>query len=267
MTSIIDTHCHLDLNAFDDDRAAVIDRAVASDVHAMILIGYNPERWSATADLCETYPFLRRSVGLHPNDAALWSDELAQRMRDEIEQTSPLAVGEIGLDFFRSSDNRSEQVEAFERQVELARDAGLPVIIHQRAAERQVMDVLRRYQPVVGVMHCFTGGPAFAAECLEIGMHLGIGGVVTYPKSDDVRAAIAETGVDAILLETDAPFLAPQAHRGKRNESGYVRNVAEAVAACLGHSVDTVAESTTRNAIDLFGEELAIAVRSGMEFS
>lgn len=266
MISAVDTHCHLDMDMFEKDRDQVLRRALDSGVHSMLLIGFNPDRWESTAALSERHPFLLRAVGLHPTDASLWTDDLERRMRSEVEASSPVAVGEIGMDFYRSSDNREQQLRAFERQVEIAQEYDLPIIIHQRSAENEVLEVLDRHRPVRGVMHCFTGGSDFAGKCLDIGMHLGIGGVVTFPKSEDLRTTVASVPLDRILLETDAPFLAPQRHRGKRNESAYVMQVAETLADCRGVSIEFITAQTTRNATELFGQRVANAVQSGMEF-
>lgn len=265
--SIVDTHCHVDLGQFDEDRHGVIQNALAAAVHAQILIGYNPERWRTTAQMCAEFPFMRRAVGLHPNDAGQWSDELQQALVNEVASTRPIAIGEIGLDFYRSEDNVEQQSRAFIAQVTLAEREKLPIIIHQRSAEHQVLEILEAFGPLRGVMHCFTGDADFARRCVDLGMHLGIGGVLTYPRSDDVRAAVASVPLDRLLLETDAPFLAPQFRRGKRNEPAYLSNIVECLADVRAMSIDAVIAQTTRNAIDLFGPSLADAVRSGMENS
>lgn len=262
---MIDTHCHLDLDAFDADRADMVDRARAAGVGAMLLIGFNPERWQTTSDLCQRYPFMRRSVGLHPNDAHRWSGELEAEIVQEIERTQPIAVGEIGLDFYRSADNADQQVEAFERQMEIARDHSLPVIIHQRAAEAEVLAVLEKFAPVGGVMHCFTGNARFAAQCVTLGMYLGIGGVVTFPKSTEVREAVACVPVDRLVLETDAPFLAPVPWRGKRNEPAYLTAVVETLTDVLKIPTQRVIEQTNQNAVALFGSSLSVALATGTE--
>ena len=267
MISIVDTHCHLDLGQFDEDRQNVVRSALAAGVHAQVLIGYNPDRWRTTARMCSDYPFMRRAVGLHPNDADQWSDELGRALDDEVAATRPLAIGEIGLDFFRSADNLEQQNRAFVGQLALAARLDLPVIIHQRSAEQQVLEILESSRPVSGVMHCFTGDVGFAQRCIDLGMYLGIGGVLTFPRSDDVRAAVADVPLDRLLLETDAPFLAPQFRRGTRNEPAYLRGVAECLAEVRSMPVDELIAQTTRNAIDLFGPSLADAVRSGMEHS
>ena len=265
MRSIVDTHCHLDLNHFDDDRDAVVARALEAGVHAMILIGYNPDRWRTTADLCARWPFMVRAVGIHPNDASLWSAVTRQQLVREIETSHPVAIGEIGLDFFRSAENRTQQVEAFEQQLEIAAAFNLPVVIHQRAAENDVIEILERHRPPKGVMHCFTGDRVFADRCEAIGFHLGIGGVLTFPRSDDVRDAVASVEHESLLLETDAPFLAPQIRRGKRNEPAFLSSIAHELAQVTGCTEDHLREQTTRNAIALFGDPLKQAIQAGTE--
>jgi len=267
MTSIVDTHCHLDLDAFDSDRDTVIERSLRAQVHAMVLIGYNPDRWRTTRVLCERHAFMCRSIGMHPNDATSWSTSLEQSLIVELERSEPVAIGEIGLDFFRSADNALEQCEVFERQLDMAIRLDLPVIIHQRSAEDQVLEILKGKRPPRGVMHCFTGDTVYANKCLELGLHLGIGGVSTFPRSDDIRLAIASAPMDRLLLETDAPFLAPQSHRGQRNESSYLPEVVDTIANLHNINAESVRLQTTQNAIDLFGTQIAAAVRSGMEHS
>lgn len=265
MMPIIDTHCHLDLDAFDDDRDQMIERAREAGVGAAILIGYNRERWQTTTALCQRYSWMRRSVGLHPNDAPDWSTEFEVDLVAEIERTEPIAVGEIGLDYFRSSDTADIQRTAFTRQVEIAREYDLPVIIHQRSAEEEVLEVLERFRPVRGVMHCFTGDAAFARQCVDLGMYLGVGGVATFPKSESLRDAIATAPPDRLLLETDAPFLAPAPRRGKRNEPAFLPAVVACLTGVLNLPNERVIDQTSQNAVALFGESLSTAVTSGME--
>ncbi|HYI13868.1 MAG TPA: TatD family hydrolase, partial [Thermomicrobiales bacterium] len=187
MISAIDTHCHIDLPAFDEDREAVLARARAAGVHAMIVIGHNRERWRTTRALTETYPFLARTAGLHPNDAGEWSESLLHDLETEIASGEPVAIGETGLDFFRDSAPEDMQRSAFSAQIELASRYNLPIVIHQRSAEQAVLDTLREHRPVPGVLHCFSGDAAYARSCVELGLMLGIGGVATYPKSEQVR--------------------------------------------------------------------------------
>lgn len=265
MKPIIDTHCHLDLEQFDADRVEMLQRAQDAGVAAMVLIGFNPDRWRETAKLCADRPEMVRTVGIHPNDAEIWDGSVRADLIQEIKSGNPVAVGEIGLDFFRSRDTAEQQQQAFEEQLEIAREHDLPVVIHQRAAELEVLRTLSGTPGVRGVMHCFTGDLAYAERTLELGFYLGIGGVVTYPKSDDVREAVAAAPSDRLLLETDAPFLAPQSHRGKRNEPAYLSEIIMEVARVRGTTVEAVAEQTTENALRLFGPALKGAMNSGME--
>lgn len=266
MIPIVDTHCHLDLDAFDTDRCETLKRGLDAGVRAMILIGYNPERWVSTQRMCERWPFLIRAVGVHPNDATIWNDDVRNRLRAEIEESQPVAVGEIGLDFYRSAESKSEQIQAFEEQLEIAAEFQLPVIIHQRSAEAEVLEILERHRPSSGVMHCFTGDTNFASRCIDLGFHLGIGGVVTYPRSTAIREAVAAVPLESLVLETDAPFMAPQSRRGKRNEPALLTEVVEEVARAKDVSVEQVRNQTTRNAINLFGPSLHSAIHSELEF-
>jgi TatD DNase family protein len=263
--SLIDTHCHIDLPVFDEDREATIQRAVDAGVHAIVAIGHNPERWRTTASLTGNYPFILRTAGLHPNDASIWTTALHDRLDVELASGEPIAVGETGLDFFRDSAPVDLQREAFASQIALARKHDLPIVIHQRSAEADVLDVLRSEGPVRGVMHCFSGDSRFAKACLEVGLVLGVGGVATYPRSGDVREALASVPLDAIVLETDAPYLAPQPWRGKRNEPSYVSAAAEELAAIHGIDVNRIAQRTTENAIRLFGDRLRTALQAGSD--
>lgn len=263
MTSIVDTHCHLDLPQFDDDREEAIQSALAAGVHAMIVIGFNPERWDTSRTLTEHYPFVLRAVGVHPNDANQWSGAAYDSLVAECNAKRVVAVGEIGLDYYRDRSSRETQNTAFRSQMAAARMLELPVIIHQRDAEQDVLEILDAFTPVHGVMHCFTGGEQFANACLDRGLLIGLGGVTTYPRSMELRAAIQQMPLDRLIVETDAPYLAPQRLRGKRNAPANIVDVVAQIAALRDLTVDDVASTTTSNAISLFGPALADAVLKG----
>ncbi|HMM40632.1 MAG TPA: TatD family hydrolase [Thermomicrobiales bacterium] len=263
MISIVDTHAHVDLPAFDDDRGVVIDRALDAGVGAIVAIGFSPERWTSTAALADAYPMVVRTVGLHPNHATDWSVDLPAMIEHEAEDPRVVAIGEIGLDFYRNHADPDRQRVAFVEQIALAKRLDLPVVIHQRDAEDEVIELLGREGPVRGVMHCFSGDQAFAARCIDLGFYLGVGGVVTYKASGAVRDAVASAPLDRLILETDAPYLAPQGHRGQRNEPALIVHAAGTLAKARGMDVATLAEATTRNAVALFGDALAAAVRNG----
>ncbi|MDQ3548479.1 MAG: TatD family hydrolase, partial [Chloroflexota bacterium] len=153
MISLVDTHAHIDLPVFDEDREAMLSRARAAGIHAIVAIGHNPERWRTTAKLCSGYPFVVRTAGVHPNDAATWSDTVLEELDRELATGVPVAVGETGLDFFRDSTPADRQREAFAAQIALARRYDLPLVIHQRSAEQDVLDMLREHGTIRGVMH------------------------------------------------------------------------------------------------------------------
>jgi len=250
---LIDTHCHLDLETFDADRQEVIARARSAGVRAFVVIGFAPERWRAALELTESIPGVFATVGLHPTEAARYDDELERALLQAARHPRVRAIGEIGLDYYWDAAPRPLQREVFLRQVLLAKRLGLPFVVHQRDAAEDVLAVLREAGPPHrGVMHCFTGDLAYARACLELGMHLGIGGVVTYRRADDLREALRWVPVDRLVLETDAPYLPPAPYRGQRNEPAYLPIIAGKLAEIRGLSLDEVIKTTTDNAIRLF---------------
>lgn len=265
MISLVDTHAHLDLADFDGDRGAAIARARDAGISAIVIIGYSPERWASTATLVSEEPMVVRTVGIHPNHAGEWSDSMPARIEREAADARVVGIGEIGLDFYRDHANPAMQRVAFAEQVRLARRLDLPVVIHQRAAEDDVIEILESEGPVRGVMHCFSGDALFAARCLALGLYLGVGGVSTYKSGGDIREALAAAPLDRVILETDSPYLAPQGHRGTRNEPAFIVRAAETLASVREATMAEIAEATTKNAVALFGNALAVAIRNGEE--
>ena len=252
----IDTHCHLDDPAFDPDREEVLARARMAGVEILILPGVEPEGIPRALALAERHPGLYVAVGIHPHVASQFSSQLLAQLRSWARHPRVVAIGEIGLDFYRDRSPREAQREAFRAQLELAGELGLPVIIHQREAREAVMEELERWlaaRPGArGVLHAFSGDPAMARIAVEWGFLLGIGGPLTYPRAESLREAARTVGLDGLVLETDAPYLPPQPHRGRRNEPAYLRNVAEALAQLLGLPMEQIARQTTANACRLF---------------
>jgi TatD DNase family protein len=252
----IDTHCHLDDPAFDPDREEVLARARMAGVEILILPGVEPEGIPRALALAERHPRLYVAVGIHPHVASQFSSQLLAQLRSWARHPRVVAIGEIGLDFYRDRSPREAQREAFRAQLELAGELGLPVIIHQREAREAVMEELERWlaaRPGArGVLHAFSGDPAMARIAVEWGFLLGIGGPLTYPRAESLREAARAVGLDSLVLETDAPYLPPQPHRGRRNEPAYLRNVAEALAQLLGLPMEQIARQTTANACRLF---------------
>ncbi len=249
--TLVDSHCHLDDPKFDADREAVIERALAAGVTRMLAVGTGngPPDLEAGVRLAAAYPFIYASVGVHPHDASKAGEETFAKLRELAGLPKVVAIGEIGLDYHYDLSPRETQRKVFESQLRIARETGKPVIIHTREAWDDTLAILRSELPlpVDGVMHCFTGDARQAEQALEMGFHLGFGGVITFNSAESVREAARITPLDRLLIETDCPYLAPVPHRGKRNEPAFVAVVAQRLAALRNENVEVVACSTTRN--------------------
>jgi len=254
---LIDTHCHLDFDRFDEDRDAVLQRATAASVERIIVPALDLENCAQVLALADHYAEVYAAVGVHPNSTVMWESTWLDSVRLFAAHPKVVAVGEIGLDYYWDDSPKEVQHEALAAQLELAAELELPVIIHNRDASEDVLRLLAesplagRERP--GVLHSFSTESAVAEAALKMGFYIGITGPVTFKKADDLRAVVAKLPLDRILVETDAPFLAPQQRRGKRNEPAYVAYVAEQIAALHGLSSEELARITTRNARRLFG--------------
>lgn len=247
--TLVDTHCHLDNEQFDSDRDAVIERARAAGVERMMAIGSGdgPPDLETAIRLADRYRFIYATIGVHPHDASKATAETFERLRELARHPKVLAIGEIGLDYHYDFSPRDVQREVFERQLEIAREAGKPIVIHTREAWADTMEVFRARWQGEGIMHCFTGDEAQAREALDLGFYLSFGGVLTFPKSGSTRQAARITPADRILIETDCPYLAPVPHRGKRNEPAFIAETARKLAEVRSVAVEEIASSTTAN--------------------
>lgn len=243
--SLVDSHCHLDDEKFDADRAQVIERALAAGVETMMAIGTGGEL-DVAIQQAERYPFIYATIGVHPHDAAKATPDTFARLRDLAAHPKVLAIGEIGLDYHYDFSPRDVQRSVFERQLELAAEFGKPIVIHTREAWEDTMAQVTSL-PHGGIMHCFTGDAAQAQQALDLGFHLSFGGVLTFPKAESLRQAARIVPEDRLLVETDCPYLAPVPHRGKRNEPAFVVDTARRLADVRGVTPGTIAECTTRN--------------------
>ena len=255
---LLDSHTHIDMREFDDDRDAVLRRARESGVAAVITIGIDIASSEAAIALAEKYEYVFATVGIHPHDASKVTDADIARLEELAKHPRVVAIGEIGLDFYRNRSSKESQVESFKRQLEIASKLGLPVVIHSRNARDEVFEMLKGWvaglkvdDSPVGVLHCFSGDADLGRKYIDMGFLLSFAGPVTYPKSSAASVA-KELPLDKMLIETDSPFLAPQAHRGKRNEPSYVSYVAAKIAKMKGMSPESVAEITSANAVRLF---------------
>ena len=252
---LTDTHVHLNLKAYRKDRPEVIARALGAGVGFMVNVGFDLATSRASIELAEEHEFVRASVGLHPHSASSLTDDLLAHLSELASHPMVVAVGETGLDYYRDLSPREDQKWAFRRQIGLARKLKLPLIIHNRDALDDVLAIIddEGAGEVGGVMHCFPGDAAYAERVVELGFHIGIGGPVTYSARGRLARVAEAVPLKRLLLETDAPWLTPEPHRGGRNEPSYVTLVAERIAEIRGMSVEDLARATTGNSTRLFG--------------
>ena len=250
---MIDSHAHLTDQRFSQDLEAVIRRAREEGVSRILDIGDGVDSSRRSAELAGKHGFIFSAAGIHPHGAG-GTERLAD-LEELLSREKVVAVGETGLDYYRGLSGADRQRALFEESVAMACRRGLPVIVHCRSAADDVHRILRRFPAVSGVMHCFSGGADEAERFLEIGMYISFAGNVTFPRADPIRAAAAAVPLDRILLETDSPYLAPQAVRGKRNEPAYIRHVYRFVAGLRSISPAELAEAVSLNFSKLFGIE------------
>ena len=249
---LIDSHAHLDFPQFDDDREAVIERAREAGLVAVLNVGTDLASSRAAVALAEIYDFIYAAVGIHPHDAETATAAALDELRTLARHPKVVAVGEIGLDYYRDLSPRPVQRRALADQLALATELGLPVVIHSREAHDDVLAALREWEGT-GVLHSYSAGPERLDEVMGLGFYVSISGPVTFPKSNRLRQAAAAVPLERLLVETDCPYLTPVPHRGRQNEPAYVRYVAQAVASARGMPIETVAEATSDNACRLFG--------------
>ena len=251
----IDTHCHLDEDAFTQDCAESISRAVDAGVVAMVAVGITLQSCRRVIELADRFPAVFATVGLHPNYVSTAGPQDWDQIVALAKSPKVVGLGETGLDQYWDHSPLDLQVEYFDRHLELSRNLGLPFVVHCRDAEADVVAQLRRHAqqgPLNGVMHSFCGSSETAAACLEMGMYLSIGGMVTFKKNETLRQVAATIPTDRLLIETDAPYLAPTPFRGKRNEPAHVRLTAACLAEIRGVTKEEIAGATTANARQLF---------------
>jgi TatD DNase family protein len=249
---LIDTHCHLADAAYAADRPEVLERAWAAGVDRVVVIGESRSSAEAALAMAAAEPRLLATAGIHPHDAREWNSESEAWLRERLRDPRVVAVGETGLDFHYDHSPRSEQHRAFEAQLALAAEAGKPAVIHARDADDEVAAVLAHHPEVTAILHSFSSGMGLLRAGLVLRHYVSFSGMVTF-KNWRLDDAVLETPLDRLLLETDSPYLAPVPHRGKRNEPGFVRQVAERVAAVRGIPLDELIAATGENAARVFG--------------
>ncbi|MBN2034193.1 MAG: TatD family hydrolase [Deltaproteobacteria bacterium] len=250
---LIDTHAHLDMEEFERDREAVLLRALQSGVGHIITIGIDLPSSRKAIEIADKHDHIHATVGYHPHHADEVNTSALRELGDLAQSPKVVAWGEIGLDFFRLHSSPQNQVKAFERQLDIAREVGLPVVIHVRDAHKELIEILKgRGSLSGGVIHCFSGDYETAGVFMDMGFSISIPGTVTYKKAAYVREVAAKIPLGRLMVETDAPFLAPVPFRGKRNEPAFVKFTASEIARLRGIDFEALAEATTKNAQTLF---------------
>jgi len=254
---LVDSHCHLDFPDFAADLDGVVGRAHAAGVTHIVSISTRVRRHAALLAIAERYPNVYCSVGTHPHHAHEELDIGADALIARTAHPKVVAIGEAGLDYFYDNSPRAAQEQGFRAHVAAARATGLPLVIHSRDADADMARILEEESAkgaFPAVLHCFTGGRDFAQRAIALGLSISFTGILTFKKSDDLRATAAELPADRIMVETDAPYLAPGKFRGKRNEPAYVRETARVLAEVRGVSRETIARETTDNFFRLFSK-------------
>jgi TatD DNase family protein len=253
--SLVDSHCHIDMPDFDADRDAVVARAREAGLAEMLVVGGVDESAGHRQALEIAASFgLPATAGVHPHEARIADEAAYDELRGLARDGRIVAIGEIGLDFHYDHSPREAQREAFRRQIRLARDVGLPIVVHTREADGETADILEQEGATEtgGVIHCFTGGLELARRALDLGFLISFSGIVAFPRAEVIQQVAREVPEERLLVETDAPFLAPPPHRGKRNEPAFVVDVARQVAALRGTTAEAVGGLAHRNYARLF---------------
>ena len=258
MNFLTDTHCHLSLDEFSDELDPLLDRAREAGVRRLVIPGIDLATSRRAVEIAESEEGIYAAVGIHPHNASGYSVQKRAELRELARSSSVVAIGEIGLDFYRDHSPRDEQKSALIGQLALARELELPVIIHNREAQEALFEVLLEWAPTVtrqqkGVLHAFSGDRQGAERALSSGFFIGVAGPLTYPNAGELRKTIQDLPQDRLLLETDSPYLPPQPHRGQRNEPAYLPFVAEELGKLTHKEVDEVIIDTSENAAQLFG--------------
>ncbi|MCU9615300.1 TatD family hydrolase [Caldibacillus lycopersici] len=251
---LFDTHVHLNDEQFNEDLEEVINRAADAGVSDMIVVGFDRPTITKAMELIEAYDHIYGCIGWHPVDAIDCTDEDLQWIEELSKHPKVVAIGEMGLDYHWDKSPKDIQKEIFRKQIRLAKKLKLPIVIHNREATDDIMTILKEEhaEEVGGIMHCFSGSPEIAKECVKMNFYISLGGPVTFKNAKKPKEVAKEVPLEKLLIETDCPYLAPHPFRGKRNEPAYVRLVAEEIAAIKEITLEELAEATTRNAKALF---------------
>lgn len=249
---LVDTHVHLNSKKYKDNLPQVIERAHEAGVELMIVVGFDHETNVKAIEIAEKYPFIYATVGYHPTDARHVKQSDYELLVSQIKHEKVVGIGECGLDFYWDKEYIDKQIEVFKMQIELSIEFNKPLIIHMRDASEATFNVLSDYKELKGIMHCYSGSPEMAEEFLKLGLHISLGGPVTFTNGRVPKAVAKMVPIDKLLIETDAPYLSPHPFRGKTNEPARVKLVALEIAKLRAMSYEDVAKKTAKNAYKLF---------------
>lgn len=254
MTPVIfDSHAHYDSSKFNEDRDELLNSMQENGIGTIVNVGSTWKSVTSVMELAEKYPFIYAALGLHPDEVGDLNEERFAFLQSECQKEKVVAVGEIGLDYYWDNESHDLQKKWFIRQLELARELDLPVIIHSRDAAEDTLKIMKEHaQGLRGVIHCFSYSKELAEEYVKMGFHIGVGGVVTFKNGKKLKEVVEAIPLERILLETDCPYLAPEPYRGKRNSSLYIPHIAQAIADIKGIIYEEVVAQTERNARELF---------------
>lgn len=250
----VDSHCHLEMEEYDADRKRVIERSAKEGVRYILTVATEERYFPKAQELVDAYPMVYGALGIHPHNSKEYNERVSSAVRRYASGEKFVAYGEIGLDFYRNYAPRETQVKAFRAQIELARELSLPIIVHSRDAKDETLSILNEMNAGVngGVMHCYSYDLATARTLLDMGFYLSIPGTITYKSASPLLETLRYAPLDRILSETDAPFLTPLPHRGRRNEPAYVSLVVKAIAQAVARPLEDVSETLCTNFVNLF---------------
>ena len=251
---LVDSHSHLEMPEFKKDLEQVIQRAMESGVEHIFTVGTEKKGWMRALEIAHSHPSVYAILGVHPHNAKEIDEETYSTLRKLCRDEKVRAYGEIGLDFYRNLSPRDVQLRRFREQIGLAKEIGLPVVIHDRQAHRETLEILKSEKAgeCKGIIHCFSGDYEMAKDCIEMGFYISVPGSITYKNAGGFQEVVKQIPLDSLLIETDAPFLAPVPFRGRRNEPSYVRYTAQKVAEIKKVPFEKVAEVTTENALRVY---------------
>lgn len=249
-----DTHVHLNAEQYNEDLKEVINRAIENKVTKMLVVGFDRPTITRAMELTNQYDFIYACIGWHPVDAIDMTEEDLLWIKELASHPKVVALGEMGLDYYWDKSPKEIQKEVFRKQIALAKEVGLPIVIHNREATQDIVQILKEENAaeVGGIMHCFSGSPETALECVKMNFYISLGGPVTFKNAVKPKEVAAAVPMERLLIETDCPYLTPHPYRGKRNEPAYVTLVAEQIAQIKEVSVEEVANATMKNALKLF---------------